>query len=187
MGVVFLPGGARAFFQLPADAFHNEIIALDAVWGSQAAQLGQRLDEERTVARKFRVLEAALLEIARAGGDRLALHPSVQHGLREVRRVPHSRTVIELSRDTGLSRRRFGQLFREQIGMTPKMYCRLIRFRQVVRQILDGGPVNWAEVSVAGGYYDQAHLIHEFRDFSGMSPGDYLAAERPHLNHVRIG
>src|SRR5262245_22200743 len=125
MGVVFLPGGARAFFRAAADAFHDDVVPLDTMWGSQASQLAGSLGEQRTVARKFQMLEAALFEILRAGDGRLALHRSVQYGLRELQRVPHIRTVTELSRCTGLSRRRFGQLFREQIGMTPKMYCRL--------------------------------------------------------------
>ncbi len=80
----------------------------------------------------------------------------------------------------------FSQLFREQVGITPKLYCRLLRFRQVVRQITSGGPVDWADVALAGGYCDQAHLAHEFRDFSGISPGSYLAAVRPFVNHVRM-
>jgi AraC-like DNA-binding protein len=46
--------------------------------------------------------------------------------------------------------------------------------------------VDWAGVALAGGYCDQAHLIHEFRNFSGLSPGAWLAAERPFLNHVRM-
>src|SRR5262249_3489380 len=102
------------------------------------------------------------------------------------RHVPRIATVIEVAREGGLSRRRFSQLFDEQIGMTPKRYCRLIRFRHVVRQIVAGGPVDWADVALAGGYCDQAHLSNEFREFSGMSPGSYLAAERPSLNHVRL-
>jgi AraC-like DNA-binding protein len=110
----------------------------------------------------------------------------VQYALRQFRHVPHIRTVIGVSREAGLSRRRLSQLFREQVGMAPKLYCRLARFRELVRQIAAGGPVDWADVALAGGYYDQAHLAHEFRDFSGMSPSGYLAAERPFVNHVRM-
>jgi AraC-like DNA-binding protein len=55
-----------------------------------------------------------------------------------------------------------------------------------VQQITSGGPVDWADVALAGGYCDQAHLAHEFRDFSGISPGSYPAAERPFVNHVRM-
>ena len=186
MGIIFRPGGARGFVEGPADDFYNRVVPLDAVWGSQATELRDRLGDAVTVGSKFQVLETALLQGMRRTAARLALHPSVQYALREFRHVAHIKTVIDISREAGLSRRRFSELFREQVGMTPKLYCRLIRFRAVVRQIATGAQVEWTDVAVAGGYYDQAHLTHEFRDFSGMSPGRYLAAERPSINHVRI-
>lgn len=187
MGVVFRPGGARGFFDLPADDFYNQVVSLDLVWGSRVTQLRDRLREVVSVGEKFGVLESALLQVLQRGAEkRLALHPSVQYALGEFRRVPHIRSVIGVAREAGLSRRRFSQLFREQVGITPKLYCRLLRFRQVVQRITSGGPVDWADVALAGGYCDQAHLAHEFRDFSGISPGSYLAAERPSVNHVRM-
>ena len=187
MGVIFRPGGARGFFEVPANDFYNRVVPVDAVWGSQAGQLRDRLREAATVAGKFQVFETALLQVMQRGAEeRLALHPSVQYALREFRHAPDIRTVTDVSREAGLSRRRFSQLFGEQVGMTPKLYCRLIRFREVVRQIAAGGPVDWAEMALAGGYCDQAHLAHEFHYFSGMCPSGYLAAGRPYANHVRM-
>jgi AraC-like DNA-binding protein len=187
MGVVFRPGGARGFFEAPASDFYNQIVPLDVVWGPYATEVCVRLRQAVTVRRKFQVLENALIQALQRGADeRLALHPSVEYALRAFRHASEIRSVIEVSKEVGWSRRRLSQLFREQIGMTPKLYCRLIRFRAVVRHIVAGGHVNWADVAQAGGYYDQAHLSHEFRDFSGMSPSRYLAAERPFLNHVRL-
>ncbi len=48
------------------------------------------------------------------------------------------------------------------------------------------GALLYYDVALAGGYCDQAHLAHEFRDFSGISPGSYLVAERPFVNHVHM-
>jgi len=187
MGVVFRPGGTRGFFDAPADDFYNQVVPLDLVWGSRVTQWRDRLREVVAVGEKFRALETALLQVLQRGEEkRLALHPAVQYGLGEFRRAPRLRSVIGVAREAGLSRRRFSELFREQVGITPKLYCRLLRFRQVVRQIAAGGPVDWPEVALAGGYYDQAHLAHEFHDFSGLTPSSYLAAERPFLNHVRM-
>jgi AraC-like DNA-binding protein len=187
MGIVFHPGGARHFLEEPADDFYNRVVPLDAVWGRRATELSGRLGESDTVESKVRVLETELLRVMQGGAEtRPALHSSVRYALQEFRRAPHIRRVIDVGKEAGLSRRRFGQLFREQIGMTPKLYCRLSRFRTVVRQLASNAVVDWADVALAGGYYDQAHLAHEFRDFSGLSPSGYLAAERPSANHVRI-
>jgi AraC-like DNA-binding protein len=187
MGVVFRPGGARGFFEASASDFYNRGVPLNLVWGSGATQLRDRLLEATTVRERFCRLEDALVDVIRQGTEqRLALHPSVQFALREFRRAPHIRSVMDVATQAGLSRRRLSHLFREQVGATPKVYCRLHRFRQVVRQITRGGPVNWADVALACGYCDQSHLAHEFRDFSGISPGCYASAERPSLNHVRM-
>jgi AraC-like DNA-binding protein len=187
MGVVFRPGGARGFFAFPASDFFNRAVALDAVWDSELPNLRDRLLEAATPRAKFRRLESVLLELLhRRGEKRIGLHPAVQHGLQDFRRTPHVATVMDVAKQTGLSRRRFSQLFDEQVGMTPKLYCRVMRFRAVGRQVASGGPVDWADVALAGGYYDQAHLSHEFRQFSGMSPTSFVAAHHPYVNHVRI-
>ena len=187
LGIIFRPAEARHFLQEPADDFCNKVVPLDAVWGGLSMQLHDRLGETQTVESKFRVIETVLRQaMHRVARARPSLHPSVQYALREFRQLPHIRTVIDVGREAGLSRRRFGELFRQQVGMTPKLYCRLLRFRSVVRQVALGLPVNWADVAVAGGYYDQAHLTHEFREFSGLSPSRYLAADRPFVNHIRI-
>jgi AraC-like DNA-binding protein len=175
MGVLFRPGGARAFFDAPADVFYNERVSLDLIWGSRAAEVRDRLREAFPAAEKFRVLEMALLERM---NKRVELHAAVLYALGQFARTPHIRSVLDVARDTGLSRRRFAQLFREQVGLTPKLYCRLRRFQHVLRQVSLGAPVDWAGLALDGGYCDQAHLANEFRDFSGISPSAYLAIGR---------
>jgi AraC-like DNA-binding protein len=175
MGVVFRPGGARSFFDASAEVFLNESIPLELIWGAVANDLCDRLREATTAAEKFHILEAALqLRMDK----RIGLHAAVEFALGEFARMPHIRSVVGVARDAGLSRRRFAQLFREQVGITPKLYCRLRRFQDVVKQIPLGMPVNWASVALAGGYCDQAHMANEFRNFSGTSLTDYLASER---------
>jgi AraC-like DNA-binding protein len=175
MWVVFWPGAARAFFDAPADAFYNERVPLDLIWGPLAGELRDRVREVSTPAEKFRAMETALLERV---NRQLQLHPAVRYALAEFARAPHIRSVIDVARQAGLSRRRFAQLFREQVGLTPKLYCRLHRFQDVLRQIALGASVDWADLALAGGYCDQAHLANEFRSFAGISPSSYLASER---------
>ncbi len=175
MGVLFWPAGARAFFDGPADSFYNENVQLDLIWGSTASELRDHLREASTAAEKFLVLEKALVERV---NKRLKLHASVRYALGRFARAPHIRSVLNVATEAGLSRRRFAQLFREQVGLTPKLYCRLGRFQHVVQQISQGVPVDWADLALAGGYCDQSHLANEFRHFSGMSPTAYLAIDR---------
>ncbi|MBS1857070.1 MAG: AraC family transcriptional regulator [Acidobacteria bacterium] len=183
MGVVFRPGGARPFFDQPADEFYNRTVLLDEVWSSASGKLRDRLLEATGPVAKLRLLEA---DLKRRLGEAAEPHRAVRYALGEFARSPLVTRTLEVARDAGLSRRRFAELFREQVGLTPKLYCRLRRFRHVVRRTASGAPVNWAQVALDGGYYDQAHMAHEFREFSGISPGAWLASERPFLNHVVI-
>jgi len=175
MGVIFRPGVTRAFFDSPADAFCNDSVPLGLIWGSRAGELRDRLCAARSAVDKFRVLETALLERV---NRRFKMHAAVVYAIGEFERAPHILSVHEVAREAGLSRRRFAQLFREQVGLTPKLYCRLHRFQGAVRQIASGASVDWANLALAGGYCDQAHFAKEFREFSGASPGAYAASEK---------
>ncbi len=183
IGVLFRPGGARPFFDPPADEFCNRLVPLDQVWSSASGKLRDRLLEAGNPAARLRVLEA---DLQRRLGQPAELHSAVRYALGQFSRDPHAAGIWEVARDADLSRRRLAGLFREQVGLTPKLYCRLRRFQLVVRRIASGAPVNWAQISLDGGYYDQAHMAHEFREFSGVSPGVWLASERPFVNHAVV-
>ncbi len=183
IGVVFRPGGARRFFAPPADEFYDRAAALHELWGSASGSLRDRLLEALGPAARLRIVAA---ELQRRVEEASELHGGVRYALEEFGRDPGVTGVLEVARYSGFSRRRISGLFREQVGLTPKLYCRLRRFQQVVRRIASGAPVNWAQVSLDGGYYDQAHMAHEFREFSGVSPGAWLSSKRPFQNHAVI-
>jgi AraC-like DNA-binding protein len=66
------------------------------------------------------------------------------------------------------------------------LFCRVRRFQKVLRQISAGNAINWTEVALQCGYFDQPHFIHDFRSFSGINPSTYTAAYTGHANHVPI-
>jgi AraC-like DNA-binding protein len=70
----------------------------------------------------------------------------------------------------GLSSRRFIELFRRQVGLTPKVFCRVRRFQHVLRTIHREKDIEWAQIALECGYYDQPHFIHDFQSFSGLTP-----------------
>ena len=182
IGVVFRRGGAGAFFAGSAGEFYQSVIPLDCAWGDAVSRrFCDRIGSARTSSERFEAAQAALLDQVRDGFE---LHPGVAHALRAFQ--ADVRAVSDVSREAGISRRRLTDLFFQQVGMTPKLFCRLLRFRAVLKQIASGGEVDWADVALACGYYDQAHLANEFRDFCGMSPSAYRDAERPADNHVRV-
>ncbi|MBI4903249.1 MAG: AraC family transcriptional regulator [Acidobacteria bacterium] len=188
MGVVFRPGAARAFFAAPAVDFRDRAVRLDLVWGLESeAQLLDQLREARAAEARLRIVESALIErMQRFGQKHLEIHPGLHYALQTFQSAHEMRTVAEVSREIGWSRRWFSHAFAEHVGMTPKRYCRLVRFQHLVRQVASQESVDWADLALAGGFCDQAHLIHEFRAFSGFSPECFLTCERPYRNHVRV-
>ena len=186
MGVVFRPGGALGCLQTSAVEFYDSSVPLDGVWGAQANRLLEQLCEAASAEQRLRILERTVTARIRGVAEKQrAIHPAVGHALRAFHNSPRVTTVAQVSQETGWSRRWFSHSFREQVGMTPKSYCRLIRFQKVIQQIAADRRVDWTEVALACGYCDQAHLVHEFRAFSGLTPERFVRAERPFPNHVR--
>jgi AraC-like DNA-binding protein len=85
----------------------------------------------------------------------------------------------------GLSSRRFVDLFRAEVGLSPKVYCRIRRFNEALRRVEQLTDVDWVDVALSCGYFDQAHFNHDFRAFSGVSPSTYLR-HRTARTHVAI-
>ncbi len=180
LGVHFKPGGVFPFLGAPADELQNAHVGLDLLWGSFASEVRDRLLEAAGVDARFDVVEAALR--ARARGL-FEMHPAVCYALGQFQ---HLRNVGAVTEQIGLSARRFIQLFREQVGLTPKLFCRIRRFQDVVQRIARGCRVEWAQMALDAGYFDQAHFINDFRDFSGMSPSSYAGLPARHPNHVPL-
>jgi AraC-like DNA-binding protein len=179
--VLFKPGGAYPLLPFSSAELHNCRVPLNAVWGRTAASLRDRLRKARTPGDKFHELEQALLaQIIRP----LSRRRAVTFALGVFQRTPSEQTVTEVAARVGLRPQRLIQLFSKEVGLTPKRFCRIRRFLEVLRCIGRGRQVNWARVALACGYYDQAHLIRDFRAFSGLTPTAFLdvaanALDRP--------
>ena len=182
IGVHLRPGGASAFFRLPLYELRNLVVELDTLWNVEAQNLRDQLLEAPNPPAKFRVLEDALLARWRGFAPR---HRAVRHALESFSRGPDHVTVGQVTSDVGLSRRRLIEVFSEQIGMTPKIFCRVVRFQRAIEQI-QRTRAPWTAIAADCGYYDQAHFINDFREFCGVSPGDYAAASPEYANFLPI-
>jgi len=182
IGVHFKPGGGFPFFGVPGSALHNGAVALDALWRRSAASVRDRLWEATTPAERFRVLERALLE--RVEG-RLNRHPGVHYALRAFDNSNARCAVNDVVDRLGISQRRFIDLFRYEVGMSPKVFCRIRRFNEALTRIEQQPDVDWLDVALSCGYFDQAHFNHDFRAFSGINPSTYLR-HRAARTHVAV-
>jgi AraC-like DNA-binding protein len=83
--------------------------------------------------------------------------------------------VNAVADDLGVSERHLRRMFRETVGVGPKAFAKLMRFHRALRVAREDGRASWASIAAAAGYYDQAHLIAEFRAIAGVTPRALLA------------
>ena len=182
-GVAFRSGGTVPFMRVPAHETSDADIPLDTLWGHRrTATLRQRLLECGSVDAKLDALEAALQEMWTPSG----LHPAVSFALAEFDRAPTTTKIAAVSDAIGLSAKRFIERFKIEVGLTPKRYCRIRRFQRALALANRGRHIDWAQVALDCGYFDQAHLIHDFRSFAGLTPTEYRSARTSSQNHVKF-
>ena len=183
MGVQFKPGGAAPFLGVAAGELRDADLSLDLLWGARAGELRERLRDAGAPEVKFYILAQSLVaHLTRP----VARRPAIAAALRAFHGGPHMRPISAVTADSGFSARRFIQLFEAEVGLTPKVYCRIQRFQRVLRHMSKGPQSTGADLAAACGYCDQAHLIHDFRAFSGLTPTDYLARRGAQRNHVPL-
>jgi AraC-like DNA-binding protein len=173
--VDFKLGGAYPFLGVPLHALTDRMVPLEELWGAEARRLLDRLLGSRDDAQAVEALEEALAaRLERA--THLELRSAV-HVLRSVRRLVGERpniAVAGLASGVGLSERQLRRVFATAVGVGPKEYLRMLRFNRAIRSTaMPGG-----QLAVEAGYYDQAHLISEFRHLARMTPRDFANRRR---------
>lgn len=184
IGVRFKPGGAYPFLGLPAGELQDIAVDPTVIWGSAARTLREQLLEGGPPEERLRIVERFLLERLDKSRDR---HPAVQYAIETIGACRGATSIASIVDRTGLSARRFIAAFREEVGLAPKVFCRLARFRRVIGELRTAESVDWADVAVDCGYFDQPHFIHDFRAFAGVSPSAYLRQRTASVNHLRVG
>lgn len=182
MAAQFKAGGGFPFVACPAGELHNLHASLTTFWPSETAELRERIFEAQTDSERFHLLECFLVRRLRVSRT---FSPAVHHAIRQFQYADRAWSVGSVRDQIGISAQRFIEVFRTEVGLSPKVFARLARFRRVLGCIDTAEDVDWAEVAVAAGYFDQAHLIRDFRQFAGVTPSAYLR-RRTATNHVRI-
>jgi AraC-like DNA-binding protein len=167
-----------------AHHFSNQTVALESIWTSSTQPLRDRLRQLDSPQARLQCLEQFLRTRFTSRLERRQRPPQIQFALRYFAHNPHVASVRETARQMGWSERRFSQIFREEVGLTPKVWCRIQRFQHAVRQLHSGADIRWAELALDCGYYDQSHFANEFRAFSGVDATTYSANRTRWANHI---
>jgi AraC-like DNA-binding protein len=158
------PLGAYQLLGLPMAELTNRVVDLADLG------LGALADRLATACDPFAVLDEVLLGRAADGPEPAG---EVAWVWRRLHDSGGNATIGALAAEVGWSRRHLVNRFREQVGLPPKTVARIVRFEELLRGIAAGRPL--ADGAAACGYYDQAHMNRDFREFAGTTPTEYLA------------
>lgn len=178
MGAHFRTGGAAPFFGFPISELTANVVELDLIWKREILSLREQLLEAKTVDRKFDLLETYLIGKAKS---RLEPDKTISAALAALHSWPVA-PLRELASRLGVSHKQMIARFDCRVGLTPKLTSRVLRFRKSLAAAYGVATPDWSDLAASCGYYDQAHFIHEFQEFAGMTPSEYhrKRSEYPH-------
>jgi AraC-like DNA-binding protein len=177
VAVRFKPGIAIAFLDTPLHALTDQRADIDLLWGrGDADRLADALwSVELPERARLALIEAQLLQRLRAAGSSRS-DALVSRALAALDASNGGLRIGELAAGLGVSRQHVAAQFRERVGLSPKLYARIRRFRRATAALKTGPAPDWAQLALECGYFDQSHLIHEFQEFSGSAPEGFLLA-----------
>lgn len=192
IGVAIRPGGTFALFGVAAHDLASRTVALDDLWpGVTVARLLDAVWSSPDAGSRFGAVERCLLERVVENRARLSQRSywpraEILGAAQSLADDPGASRIAEVSAALGLSRQHFARIFAESTGLPPKRFARMRRFQAALALTQGKGTVNWANVAADAGYFDQAHMIREFRALAGITPGRYLANRLDGRNHVSL-
>lgn len=184
--IAFKKGKAFPFYPFPINELTDTVLDADLVFGTKFHRLREQLLAADSIPRMFALLESFL---RRQAGDALEENLStrcIDHAVVSIIHQPSLRSLSRLSNEIGYSQKHFINLFRQQVGVSPKQYLRIMRFQKAICSIERNEVVHWSRVAMESGYFDQAHFIHDFKRFSGFTPNDYLKRKSSVLNYIPV-
>lgn len=171
IGVRFRPGGLTAFIDAPLVELTDATVEAEAVLGRTGRAIRSHLASLDPSLR----LTTLAGRLERHLGPRRKLHPAVSGIVTTLITTNGGFPLDRAIRRTGLSSRQVQRLFRTQVGLGPKRLARIIRFQSLLARLHAEAQPRWADLAIDYGYFDQAHMTHEFQALAGIPPDRYLA------------
>ncbi|GAA4378729.1 helix-turn-helix domain-containing protein [Hymenobacter koreensis] len=166
--VGFQPGGLFRLFGIPMWQLLDQMVDSSDVVGREIEEVNERLRDTDDYARMIAVVEQYLLNKI----NRLKTETHAVDAVARLMLTAHAQpmSVDGLADHACLSTRQFERKFLERVGMSPKLFMRVVRFAKAYR-LKDQQPhLDWQDIVYQCGYYDQMHLIKDFKLFAAVTP-----------------
>lgn len=184
MVISFKKGMAAPFFPFPMQEISDSVVDADLVWGTDFGLLREQLLGTDDIWVRFRIIEDFLI---REFQSQMAINPCIAFAIDEMTERPDAVNIARMNAKIGYSQKHFTDIFRRAVGVTPKSYLKLMRFQKAVKTIDASTNIDWGNLSLECGFYDQSHFINDFKQFSGFTPEQYAKIHTNYQNYVPIG
>lgn len=180
VAVSFKLGAAAAFLGLPAAAMRDTVMPLCEVWGRYGATGWERVLSASGSTAKMAVLEEIMVEqlVRTRQPDSAVIQAAAELG-----NGASVRSVVETF---GITAKPFIRRFEDHIGMPPKRFSRVRRLQRTLAAAAEDSSTDWARLAADNGYYDQSHLIHDFGELAGVTPGRFRPRSSSEWNHQPV-
>lgn len=180
ISVVFQPYAPRLFFRMPVKEVYGMNISVADLGDPLLSDLEKQITDTPDDARCIHLIENFLLKRLHSFSEYNIQR--INATIREVNLQPQP-TIHELAQTACLSDKQFNRIFTEYVGTTPKEFIRIIRLQRALYILQTQPHTSFTQLAYECGFYDQSHLIKEFKAFSGYTPGEYLAICNPYSDY----
>ena len=169
VAVRFNARGAYRFLPGSLKAAASAVVDVADIWKTSYREWGDSIASATTMSNRVATVEALLFQMLRSGRGPDAI---VDRALQLIAAHFGELKIASIASQIGTSERELGRRFENSVGLSPKQFSRVYRFRHALHRLRTKRPENLTETAVACGYYDQAHFNHEFRELTGIAPGE---------------
>ena len=172
--VCFHPNGFLPFATFPIKEMENTAIPLDKLFGKEGTEIGQKILNANTTSERISLIEAFLL-------DRLAstnaIDQIVKSTVETILTAKGQLSVAELSKQNNTNRRQLARKFSSTIGLSPKQLSKTIRLQAALKILLTKKHTSLTDLAYENEYFDQAHFIKDFKEFTGLTPKEFYGED----------
>ena len=168
--VQFKPNGFLPFATIPIKEMENVAIPLEKLFGENGKILGEQILNAKATSERIKIIEAFLF---RELADKKTIDNIVKSTVEIIFNANGQFSVNEFSKNTNINRRQLARKFSSNIGLSPKQLAKTIRIQATLKTLLNKEHTSLTNLAYENEYFDQAHFIREFKEFTGLTPKEF--------------
>jgi AraC-like DNA-binding protein len=168
--VRFKPNGFLPFATIPIKDIENTAVPLDKLFGNDGTEVGNKILNAKSTSERIEIIETFLLKLL---ADKKTIDHIVQSTIDTIFDTNGQFSVNEFSKNTNINRRQLTRKFSTTIGLSPKQLSKTIRIQAALKAMLNKEYTNLTNLAYENEYFDQAHFIKDFKEFTGLTPKEF--------------